>query len=422
MRIRAPLLALAPLLLAAPLASGCFTSVGFCCGRLSDGDELTRGDRREVKKELRNEERARRHAAAERFWEGAQERREKDVDAYVAFVAGSLALARMRSEEPSAPGVLRAVRVTPLDGFASAAGLQVSARVETVPDAAVLVERAARAVHGDALSGSRARAIGRDLWLAERLLAAHLPSGVPGVEVSFIARAVDGGGTEIALGTARTDAAGRAVLVAPVPPSLAPGVWQVEASLAGSVPPSADGLSVESDPAAHLFVRAAAPPGRVVFVSADAVLDQSRAARRERWFDGIVRPLDHCTADALRRLSEGGIAAVIVSAEPDRMAGLLRTAATRAGIELPANTRVVFAPEPQAPGGAASAAERLVPLLRAQTEWWGERNAVGFVGVDPDRDAVAATRAGIDYLGLPRPSAGGWCAGVASLLPPEVPR
>lgn len=411
-----PILPTIVILAVLPAIQGCFTSVGFCCGRLSDTDETTRADRREVKKEQREEAEEAREEKAEAFLDRAAELRDRDLESYLRHVARELDLAKVWADMRAQPGFTRAIRVTALDAALDAPAAKglppgsalLRARVQEFPDWAVLVDAACKRAFTGELSAARRGGLARDLWLAERVSIRHLDAGLAGVEVAFETERGQ-------LGGARTDPSGLAVYSSRIP--LPAGSHVLRARL--PAPPA--GRTVESD-SAWLSVRP--PAAKVLAIHApEGVLEWSPRSRATTHLEAAWRPRDACAAGALRDLMAGGMHVVLVSAEPDAMAPAIREGLRAARIaESPwANGRITLrfhegrdaAAEPSAIAIRLSAA--LAPLP-------GDAHAiVGLVGLDPAIEAQAAAAAGVPFHRLARAADGGWCAGIPGILPPRVP-
>ena len=409
------------LVLAVPLVlanAGCFSSAGFCCGRLTDFDETTRSDRREVKKEIAEKEEEEREEAAEDLLDDAKEVRKRDFADYVAFLVKKLDLPAVYADVRAKPGYVRAWRLTTFDAWANETGGEVAVKLEEIPDWANVLDVAAKRKYGKALDRGDRDALSRDLWLAERITTRHFALGVAGVDLELRAtpegaagqRAEGAGSTESVLGTfghARTDVDGRAtVKVDPIwIAARAPGAYEITATVS---PGRVTAPRLEIDDAGHLFVQRGGGAQHVLAIDADSLFDWKGAALAPLLLDERFALRDICVKERLPLVAKGTHKLLVISDDPDAFVPVFRQAMTRTGLFPKHPLGVFLAGNPvRAPVDPAARATFVKATLASLAR----------ANVTLDRfftqDAALADalgEAGIPVVRIPRPNDGGWCS------------
>ena len=411
-------IALLPLLLA-PAVSGCAAAV--CCGvalhPVKTANAIEYGAER-----LNPRKRA---EDFKRITEG--DLRDRDFTAYVAFVIAELRLKDVLQYELAKENYTFGYRVNTIDGFAGPDGFSITGRMEVIPDYGLLVNEGVKdafGIWGKLLPDRLVTRIGRDLTIGNRFVGQFLNVGVDEADLDFF---LETPGGEIFAGRARTDVAGRATLSSPatkLPDDLASGVYPIVAKVAPShLPPGLKpGMRVDTEGGGLLFVRRAEDPAqKVVVVNVTNTifrLDGTKAmyhALVDKQYDLV----DSCTQPALDGLAKDGFRVVLLSGNPEGMTPLMRDELARNAI-FTGDARSV--PLVFKPMDIALTREKQVAFktraLAEQKKFWGE--VAGYIADDAEADGPAAQAAGAPFLLLPKAAEGGWCKGLAPLVPPRT--
>lgn len=403
-------------------AGGC-TIAGYCCGRLTDFDETTRSDRRKVREEEREKKEEALEEAADEFLDEAEELREESLDRYYAWIVKELGLPEIWAANRAKPELVRAWRLTTLDGVYGDGGGFAGVRLLAIPDWSWLVTAGLKAKFEREFPKRDRDRLARDLWMGERWAIRHLDAGVPGidVEISVESGEMPEGFSPVkhVVGTARTDLEGRGDLAIPrdgVPGSALPGAYELVARIAGASPPR----PVERDEAGHLFVRRGTPRP-VLLVDAEELLDWTREVSRRAMLEGRWIARDWCVRDALPEIAKSH-PVVAFSSQPDALAAAFREGLVASGAapKHPRSVALHFAAARSPLESDAARIEQAVALAARYRGALGEGAVAGLVTPDPSVADAFARRTGAKAWTLAAPKDGGWCAGLPALLPPRT--